>query len=298
MKEIDAIRLFPQSNEEDLPDYTPDFPCITTRASLYKYADPRVPWHWHDAGELFYMDSGTLEYTTPGGKWVFPQGTGGFVNANVLHSSRILSTQGPTVQLLHLFDPGFLAGDRGGRLYRKYIRPLTDSGVELFPILEGETLEKLRESFALSETAPGYEFALRQGLTEVWLGLLGQLPGEVAPAVPGDGAVKAMMAFVQAHFGEDITVDHIARAGLVSRRGCFRLFREQLHTTPVLYLREYRLSRACALLLDSSLSVTEIAGRCGLGSGSYFGQQFRLRYGMTPSRYRQKWHDNENIERK
>lgn len=44
MKQIDSIQLFPGSDEEQLPDYTPDFPCITTRANLHKYADPRVPW--------------------------------------------------------------------------------------------------------------------------------------------------------------------------------------------------------------------------------------------------------------
>lgn len=293
MKQIDSIQLFPGSDEEQLPDYTPDFPCITTRASLYKYADPRIPWHWHSAGELFYMESGTLEYTTPSGTWIFPAGSGGFVNANVLHSSRILSQETPTVQLLHLFDPSFLAGSPGGRLYQKYIYPLTASGVELIPLLPGESpvLPALRDSFSISEESPGYEFTLRQALTEIWLELLGRIPDTTPVPAPGDNAVKSMMAFVHRHFGEDITVDDIARAGLVSRRSCFRLFQQQLHTTPTLYLRDYRLRQACALLAHSNATMTEIANACCLGSSSYFGQQFRESYGITPSRYRKQWHD-------
>lgn len=299
MKEIDRIQLFPDSNEEQLPDYSPDFPCITTRASLYKYADPRIPWHWHSAAELFYMESGTLEYTTPGGTWVFPAGSGGFVNANVLHSSRILPGEQPAVLLLHLFDPAFLSGDLTGRLYTKYIRPLTASGLELIPLMDEKSpvLEALKASFQLQEEARGYEFALRQALTQVWLGLLDHLPADAAAPSPGDAAIKAMMGFVHSHFGEDITVDHLAQAGLVSRRSCFRLFQQRLHTTPVLYLREYRLRQARALLLQSSCSLTEIASRCCLGSSSYFGQQFREAYGLSPSQYRNQWHDIETQKR-
>lgn len=300
MKQIDSIRLFPGGNQEQLPDYAPDFPCVTTRAALYKYADPRIPWHWHSAGELFYIESGTLEYTTPGMTWVFPAGTGGFVNPNVLHSSRVLTPEVPTVQLLHLFDPAFLAGDPTGRLYQKYIYPLTASGLELLPLMPESTgiLGALRESFALSEDAPGYEFALRQSLTEVWLALLAQLPPDRPASAPDDGAVKAMMDHIHRHFGEALTVDAIAQAGLVSRRRCFRLFQQKLHTTPTAYLRDYRLRQACGLLARGASSMTEIASRCCLGSSSYFGQQFRRAYGITPSQYRQQWHDIEKNQRK
>lgn len=295
MKEIDSIRLFPGGNEEQLPDYSPDFPCITTRASLYKYADPRIPWHWHRAGELFYVESGTLEYTTPSGIWVFPAGTGGFVNSNVLHSSRILTPEAPTVQLLHLFDPTFLAGAPAGRLYQKYIYPMTASGLEVVPIgtENQDILDILRESFSLSEETRSYEFALRQLLTEIWLKLLEQLPGEGCTVSSGDEAVKAMMDYIHGHFQEPITVDQIAQAGLVSRRGCFRLFQQRLHSTPVLYLRDYRLRQACILLAETNATMTEIANRCCLGSSSYFGQQFRQVYEMTPSQYRKRWHNIE-----
>ena len=297
VKEIDHIDLFPGSNEEQLPDYTPEFPCITTQANLYRYADPRVPWHWHSAVEVFYIESGTLEYTTPGGSWVFPAGSGGFVNANVLHTSRILPGEHPAIQRLHLFDPTFLAGDPAGRLYKNYVQPLISSGLELIPLepQPSTAVSLLKESFLLSEGDWGHEFSLRHALTGIWLALLGQLPQSVPDPAPGDGAIKAMMGYVHRHYGEEITVDHIAQAGIVSRRGCFRLFQQRLHTSPTAYLRDYRLRQACGLLMQTELSITEIASRCALGSSSYFGQQFLKAYGVTPSQYRKKWHDSEKI---
>lgn len=135
LKEIDNIQLFPGTDEEMLPGYSPDFPCITTRANLYRYAQPLIPWHWHSTIEVFYLERGVLEYRTPGGTWVFPAGSGGFVNANVLHSTRVIPSGDAAIQLLHLFAPSFLAGGTRNRLYTKYISPLVSSGVELIPLM-------------------------------------------------------------------------------------------------------------------------------------------------------------------
>ena len=125
MKNIQGIQLIMESNEELLPDFFMDFPYICPCVEFDKYIDPVVPWHWHHAVELFYIKSGRVEYTTPNGKWIFPAGTGGFVNSNVLHSSRVSSTKDGTVQLLHLFDSELLTGGISNRIEERYIRPLT-----------------------------------------------------------------------------------------------------------------------------------------------------------------------------
>ena len=85
MQIIHSIQLHSGSNEENLPGFTPEFPYIASRAELDHYREFFVPWHWHKAVELFYMESGEIRYHTPGGTEVFPAGTGGMVNSNVLH---------------------------------------------------------------------------------------------------------------------------------------------------------------------------------------------------------------------
>ena len=77
MKLIRGIEFCAGSREERLPDFAPDFPYIASRAEMDFYPERFVPWHWHSAVELFYMESGSLEYSTPQGKAVFPQGSGG-----------------------------------------------------------------------------------------------------------------------------------------------------------------------------------------------------------------------------
>ena len=307
MQNVRGIQIHEESNEELLPGFSQDFPYIATCAELDKYLEPATPWHWHRTVELFYMESGTLEYTTPNGTWIFPAGSGGFVNSNVLHTSRVIPSGQETVQLLHLFDPELLAGVPTSRMDAKYIRPLTSAkGIEMIPLFDtaaqqAALLEKIRRAFDLDEDSWGYEFALHHQLAEIWLALFDLVRGDLEAnrrTDASDEKLKAMMGFIHAHYQEAISVEDIAKAAHISKRVCFRLFKENLHMTPLEFLNGYRLRKACQRLANTKDSVTQIAYSCGIGSSSYFGKLFRERYGCTPAAYRKSWHDYDKIAHK
>ena len=307
MQNVRSIQIHEESNEELLPGFSQDFPYIASRAELDKYIEPGTPWHWHRTVELFYMERGTLEYTTPNGKWIFPAGSGGFVNSNVLHTSRVVPSGGETIQLLHLFDPELLAGVQTSRIDAKYIRPLTSAhGIEMIPLFDdvpqqAALLERIRRVFDLKEDSWGYEFTLRHQLTEIWLELFALVRGDLEASSgmnASDEKMKAMMRFIHAHYQEQISVEDIAKVTHISKRVCFRLFRENLHMTPVEYMTVYRLRNACQGLANTNESITQIAYHCGFGSGSYFGKLFREHYGCTPAAYRKSWHDRDKNPRK
>ena len=299
MKYLQNIDIAADSREEILPDFSPDFPCLASHVRLSRQLYPGAPWHWHRTVELFYVESGSLEYIIPEGRFVFPAGTGGFLNANVLHSSRIASDSQPTVQLLHMFDPGFLAGERGSRIERKYILPLTATGPRLLPLhpddpAQAKILARLKESFALPDGQWGYELRLRAVLSELWLALIDLArPTMEAGSSAGhsDALIKALMVYIHENYARNLSVDELAAAVHISRRACFRVFRENLRMTPLEYLRQYRLSKARTLLESTDLPITEIAYECCLGSSSYFGKTFREAFGCTPGGYRRNWHD-------
>ena len=304
MKSIQSIQLIEGSNEELLPGFSPDFPYIATCAELYKYIDPTVPWHWHRTVELFYMENGTLEYTTPNGTWVFPKGSGGFVNSNVLHTSKVIPSGVETIQLLHLFETELLSycANRIAK-YAMYIRPLTGAaGIEMIVLspddpTQAEILKKIRSVFDLDEECWGYEFTLRQQLTQIWLSLFELARPAMerqSSAKDSDEKMKAMMRYIHAHYPENISVDQLAKEAHISKRVCFRLFRENLHMSPVEYMTSYRLRKACQRLAESDDSITQIAYNCGLGSSSYFGKLFRERFGCPPAAYRKEWHNRDN----
>ncbi len=307
MNHLQSIDINESTKEEMIFGFAPEFPYTATYAELDKYIDLQAPWHWHRAVELFYMQSGTLEYTTPKGKWVFPAGSGGFVNFNVLHTSRVVPSGDSAVQLLHLFDPTLLSGEHGSRIEEKYVLPLTTaSNVEMIPLspddpVQAEILEQIKQAFELSEQEWGYELKLRETLTYIWMKLF-----ELArPAMEqrnanrdSDDKIKMLMVYIHEHYGEEISVEQLAQIAHISKRGCFRLFRENLHMTPVEYIRSCRLQKACLLLAKTAEPVTQIAYSCGLGSSSYFGKTFREVYHCTPVEYRKWWHNRDKNRHK
>ncbi len=71
-----------------------------------------------------------------------------------------------------------------------------------------------------------------------------------------------------------------------------RCFKHHTSVPPLRYLNDMRLERAKELLLlESSLSVGEIAQRCGFRDPLYFSTAFRRDTGMSPLEYRKRTRD-------
>lgn len=304
MQSIRRIVMDHETKEEQLPGYTADFPYIATCCYLNEYADPFVPWHWHKAVELFYMEKGSLEYETPAGKIIFSEGSGGLVNSGVLHMTRVLNYPQTTTQKLHIFDTSFLSGQSGSRIEQTYFLPMVaDPLFEILPLSPSDPeqaaiLDLMQEAFSLSEQEIGYEISLQRALLDVWLRIYRLYRKNEAPRYRKSGnidAAKRMMIYIREHFAEPIAVKELAEAAFISERECYRVFRECLHTTPTHYIMSCRLQEACKLLSESSASVTEIAHSCGFGSGSYFSRVFTREMGCTPLVYRASWQDRTNI---
>lgn len=302
MKMVSNVELKPGTKEEVLRGFEADFPCMTSCVELDKYKERYVPWHWHNPIELFYMESGSLEYCTPNEKQVFSAGCGGMVNSNVLHMTRTRPETKGNVQLLHLFDSALIAGEKGSRIDKKYVMPLsTASQIELIALRpdnseQAEILELIRQSFTFSEEEMGYEMKLRQILSEIWMRILYISEDKIKEKTSCKKAnerIKTMMIYIHEHYAESISIAQLAGVAFLSERGCYRIFQECLHMTPIEYIRSYRLQMACQRLIEGNETMTEISHACGLGSSSYFGKIFRENIGCTPLEYRQKWQDSD-----
>ena len=73
----------------------------------------------------------------------------------------------------------------------------------------------------------------------------------------------------------------------LSRGHLHRKIKELTGTTPVDFLRNYRLGKAAQLLKQKQYSVSEIAYQTGFSSPAYFSKCFKAVYNMTPSEFQQ-----------
>ena len=117
------------------------------------------------------------------------------------------------------------------------------------------------------------------------------LPPITESTVESSEKIKRMMIFIHEHYQERIAVSDVAAAGCVSQRECYRSFQKFLHTSPVEYMKDFRLQVACRMLSDGNDSITQISHVCGFGSSSFFGKVFSANLGLTPTAYRKKWQD-------
>lgn len=101
-----------------------------------------------------------------------------------------------------------------------------------------------------------------------------------------DQDLLAAIRFIREHAHEGITVRDVLRATPVSRRWLELLFQRHLQRSPADEIRRMRLNRARTLLVDRSLSMLQIALRCGFGSQAQFCASFRRDAGVTPSEFR------------
>jgi AraC-like DNA-binding protein len=99
-------------------------------------------------------------------------------------------------------------------------------------------------------------------------------------------AFSNIVAYAREHLADGIEVPEIARHAGMSVATLSRRFREHMRLSPGEFLSQLRISRACKLLKDSPLNITEIAIGCGYESPSAFSRAFRRQMNMSPSAYR------------
>ena len=85
---------------------------------------------------------------------------------------------------------------------------------------------------------------------------------------------------------EPLSRSDLAKAAQLSTRQLERLFRRYLERSPARYYLELRLRKARQLLLQTSMSVMQVAMACGFVSASHFTKCYRAYFGRTPYRER------------
>jgi len=285
------LKLRIQSNQmEEVEGLYNEYPYVFHHVDLSKTA---VPWHWHEALEFCYVQSGSVKVATAGQTQVFQKGEGFFINSNVLTS--MTDADGCVIDS-HLFHPVFLGGHFKSVYETKYLNPVTQNrNLELLPFrAENQTqkhiLQKLCQLSSL-QSKQNVEFQTRNLLSEIWLLLLEELTHTRLKTVPAKNQdrILTMLSYIQENYARKLTLQEIADASAVSTRECLRCFQTSIRQSPMEYLMDYRLQVATKLLETTKLSVTEIAMRTGWGSSSYFAKMFHRFRGKTPNAHRKEY---------
>jgi len=122
--------------------------------------------------------------------------------------------------------------------------------------------------------------------------LLWQMQNQHVPVMQADLVTQAMR-YMNEHFAEPLTMDELAMLMDTSQRHLSRLFKMQTGSSTIDYLIQIRMSKAKELLLNTDMSLQEIADGIGYPDRYYFAKMFKRYTGIPPISYRVQYRDGQ-----
>ncbi|MCC9062557.1 AraC family transcriptional regulator [Flavobacterium piscisymbiosum] len=98
--------------------------------------------------------------------------------------------------------------------------------------------------------------------------------------------LSEVFQYVNENYKKDIVLIEIAEIANMTPTSFCRMFKLKTKKSFVEYLNEIRVSKACKFLLETDLSMSEIAYECGYKTASNFNKLFKKFMGMTPSEFK------------
>lgn len=260
----------------------------------------RIAPHWHFHIELIYMAHGVAKAVIGSDVYELREGDLLIVFPCEVHSVSVAAGV-PSRHYVIGFDPellrpmpslafqlGYMLPYAASLKERKQVVASFSTGREpMLPLID-ELYEEYRtkpHGFELTVASGIYRMIVRL-LREHALSSLGEfgLSGRTGTLEK----FRDTLIFMNENAHMNLTASDAAKRGMMSYSRLASLFKETMHTTFSLYLMFLRIRRAEQLLLDSSVSITQIALDSGFHSPSYFIKQFKRAKSLSPLQYRKK----------
>lgn len=108
-----------------------------------------------------------------------------------------------------------------------------------------------------------------------------------APAITNTNRIpKEVIDYIHSHFREDLSLDMLAQKSCLSPKYFSRIFKNTFDMTLTEYITKKRISEGQYLLLNTTLSISEISESLGWKNNNYFYNNFKKLCNTTPHNYR------------
>lgn len=108
--------------------------------------------------------------------------------------------------------------------------------------------------------------------------------------------VALVKSYIKAHLSEKINLESLADMVFLSPGYLSLIFKQSTGDTVSHYIISQRIDEAKRLLETTNMKVNQICEKVGIDNVSYFGQRFKLFYGMSPSEYRKRKKSGGEVE--
>lgn len=256
-----------------------------------------ICWHWHEEVQITMIIEGDFVCQVENEEVLLRPGEAIYINGGALHQ---IYPVRPSIGKLYSFiwKADLIGGSENCDIYKSSVEPVLKHELSYVAYKQHHRCwSKFRElllqiATLFMEKTPHYQLKLQNLLTQIWLLICEDLPENTVYYKPeklrDDVRVKKALQFMEEHYGEDITLEDIAKATLIGRSELCRCFKRTLNMSPKEFLLQYRIRQASFLLKNSELRILDVAEMTGFSSPSHFGSYFHKYMGCTPKEYRAK----------
>ena len=262
---------------------------------IFRYKDAylrEVALHHHDFYEVYFFLSGNVQYNIESRSYLLTPGDILLISPMELHqpvfhddqkdyerivlwiNQRFLSELSPPDQDLTACFDSTLPG------HTNLLRP-TNAQRQLLSF----QLERLTQE---AQTQDNYSaLAALTYLAQILISLnrlaISASQSSDSRSVP-DSVVYSVLAYINEHYFEDLTLDHLANRFFISKYHLSREFGRIVGTSVHRYLIQKRLAMA-KQMMSSGMSSSEVYQQCGFGDYSNFYRAFKAEYQITPKEF-------------
>ena len=98
-------------------------------------------------------------------------------------------------------------------------------------------------------------------------------------------ALDTAVQYIDSHLTDELSVRELASVCFISADHLTRLFKKKFGVSVSEYMQERRIRLAGELMRRQEMTISMVANKVGFGNYSYFTEQFKKFYGMTPREY-------------
>lgn len=255
-----------------------------------RFSNTQVHLHSHTFYELLYCcNSGDAEYLVGAERYRLQQGDIIFIPPGISH--RLLLPEDTTAaheRYVLWLSPEFMDSYAGLFPY-----PFTEKQTRASMLRTGGTRwERLKEQFLAGiqeaeRRSDGWEAAVIGNTMILLTGLKRATDERSAWRMKAEKPelLDRIMAYVETHYAEEITIGGLSRKLFVSSSTVSHLFKQKMGVSLYRYVTQRRLIAAKSLIQQGKL-LGNVAAQTGFADYSGFYRAFKAEYGISPRQYR------------
>ncbi|MDR1102849.1 MAG: AraC family transcriptional regulator [Tannerella sp.] len=175
------------------------------------------------------------------------------------------------------------AGSLDALLVRRLLEINPGRDLKQYDPSDYDNSSTLMKNLTLHLRTPAYVMFETEGIL---FQLFSRFFRQASPKYRVTDRIRKTLHYIRENIDRPIRIDELTDICCLSKDHFIRMFRREMHATPVQYIHQKKIEKAQLLILTGNRSMQDIAHGLSFDNVSYFNRLFKRYTGTTPVKYR------------